>query len=123
MKKFWRKDLLWYLAFVLVFLIHQVMQEVGVHVPILDNYLDPFTAIPVMLGTPLMIFRIWQIDAIFYKVTTIAFTVILIGVFETTYVVEVKIHPDVWDIPMYVAGMLVFLWKINPPPLSLQSES
>lgn len=118
-----RPDLLWYISFVLVFTIHQILQEVGFHIRILDNYLDPFTAIPVMLGTPLMLFRIWRTDAIFYKVTTFIFTAILIGVFETPYVVDVRIHPDVWDIPMYVAGMLVFLWKINPPPLPQQSEN
>lgn len=111
-----RRDVRWYVFVLVLFIFHQITQAIGWNFWPADYYLDPFTAIPIMLGTPVLLFRIWNKEAKFYIGTILFFTAVLIWVFETEYVVQVKIHPDVWDIPFYLLGALYYGYTINPVP-------
>lgn len=104
-----------YLFFSGVFLIHQYTQMMGWHVRILDHYLDPFLAVPVMMGTALLIIRLWRPKEVIYPTTNLLFTVGLILFFESGWFEDPRIHPDAWDIPGYIVGSSLFHFTINRP--------
>lgn len=104
-----------YLFFSGVFLIHQYTQMMGWYVRWLDHYLDPFLAVPVMMGTALMLIRLWRPTEVIYPATNLLFTAGLIVFFESGWFEDPRIHPDLWDIPGYIVGSVLFHFSINRP--------
>lgn len=102
-----------YLTFVGVFLVHQLTQWLGIHFRLADHYLDPFLAVPVMMGTALITIRWMAPSERVHPITTAIFTVGLIVFFESGLFQDEKLHPDLWDIPGYVIGAGCFEWLIN----------
>ncbi len=113
-RRFPRENVLWLLGCFAIFLIHQIAQAVGWHVKLLDNYLDPFLAVPIMLGVTVFSIRIFQSTYTLTPLTIIIYTLGLIAFFESGWVEDEKLHPDVWDIPGYLVGAVLYHWKINP---------
>ncbi len=112
--RFPTRNLLWFGLVSALFLLHQWTQFMGWHVRLVDDYLDPFLAVPVMLGFTVFFLRIMRRNYSLNVLTISVYTLGLIVFFESGWIDSPKLHPDLWDVPGYVMGALFFDWKINP---------
>lgn len=101
------------LLFLGVFFLHQLAQAVHWHWPLADNHLDPILAVPVMLGIPLALFRLLNPAVYFYRATVFTFTLGLCLVFEGGWIEDPRIHADLWDVPLYWIGAILFEYTLN----------
>lgn len=107
------KSFTYFAVFTAIFLIHQFTQKMGWHWRLADNYLDPFLAVPVMLGGALILLRLIDQRAVFYPLTIAIYTIGLIVVFESGWIEDERLHSDIWDVVGYVVGAFVFDRTIN----------
>lgn len=110
------KDVRWFSAALSLFLIHQLTQYSGWHWVPADHYLDPFLAVPVMLGAALLIIRLIRPAEQFHPITTGLFSAGLILFFETGWFTREGLYSDPVDAFFYAAGALVFQMTINRIP-------
>ncbi|KAB2810381.1 hypothetical protein [Phaeocystidibacter luteus] len=108
-----KTDIQLFSLFAGVFLVHQLTQWYGLHSRILDNYLDPFLAVPVMLGAAILIIRLIQPKAKLHWITVAVYTAGLIVFFESGWIEDTRLHYDPIDAILYVVGALVFYFTIN----------
>ncbi|NVK27426.1 MAG: hypothetical protein HWE14_05245 [Flavobacteriia bacterium] len=106
-------DLKWFLLFGGVFGIHQLTQWYGWHWWIVDNYLDPLLAVPVMLGAATLVIRLIQPKAVLHWVTVSIYTLGLIIFFESGLVEDTRLHYDLVDSLLYAVGAVLFYVTIN----------
>lgn len=105
----------WWLAAVLVFALHQLLERVlHIDLGLLDSYLDPFLAAPVLLGFWLLerqlVFRQPRLS---WFETSVA-TVVLAVIFEEVFpVYEEGFRKDVVDYCFYGLGAVYFYFLIN----------
>ncbi len=101
---------------VLLFLLHQLLQYgFGISLPLIDAYLDPLLAPPVLLGLLSLergyLFGRPRLD----PVTLIVFVLLLALCFEVVFPVwEARFVGDWVDVACYVTGTLWFARAINP---------
>jgi len=95
-----------------LFLIHQLLQKgFEVYLPFLHAYLDPFLAMPILLGifdwerrwrygaAPL---RVWEV-----VVVTVGFSILFEWYFPRW---DARFTADWWDVLAYGFGALVYTW-------------
>ena len=106
----------WWWAAVVVFAVHQVLQRgLGVELGLVDSYLDPFCAAPILLGAWLLerqlVFRVPRLS---WFETAVA-TLVLAVIFEEIYPrYREAFRQDVYDYLFYGLGACYFYWLINP---------
>ena len=106
----------WWLAVVL-FVVHQVVQKgVGLDTGVLDDYLDPALAAPILLG--LWVAErtfIWRSGRLTLLETAVA-TLVLAVIFEEVYPrFEGGFSRDAYDYLFYALGGVYFYGLVNPP--------
>ena len=95
-----------------LFLIHQLLQKgFGIYLPFLHAYLDPFLAMPILLGIfdwerhwrygaePL---RVWEV-----VVVTIVFSILFEWYFPRW---NARFTADWWDVVAYGLGTAIYVW-------------
>lgn len=107
----------WYYYALVLFIIHQLLQlGFQINIPFLDNYLDPFLFIPIVLGLYLQERRlILKNDGFtFDKFKLIVLSLLLCIIVEVIFPL---INPgytfDLYDFVAYYAGAIYFNYKIN----------
>lgn len=108
----------WFLAFLLVFTIHQIMQKgCSLRVPLLDNYLDPLLLMPMLLHLYLWEKRLLSGKPLSYVLpTAVAFSCFLFIAFIAEGVfplLDDSFIADWLDVLCYFAGSLLFLTILN----------
>ena len=103
-----KRQLFWFCL--LLFALHQLLQKgLGIHLPFLHAYLDPFLSMPILLGLldwerrwrygwrPL---QVWEI-----AVTTLLFAFLFEWAFPRW---NTRLTADLWDVPAYAFGALLY---------------
>lgn len=108
-----------YLIAAVLFSLHQLSQKLlGVALPLVDSYLDPFLSIPLLLGLACAEQR-WLLgrraDESFTAVEVTAMTMALAVLFEEGFP---RIDPaqqtrDTWDYVAYGAGAVVYYCSVR----------
>lgn len=121
------KNKVW-ISCVLLLGLHQLWERVlHVKIEFLDNYLDPFLSIPILLGLILQE-RLYVLKRYFNQVQTntyqllpleiVVSTLLFAIVFEEAFsYLSDQFFRDIWDYPAYFAGALIFYIFINKPAL------
>lgn len=114
------------LSLILVF-VHQVIEKCfHIHFRVLDNYLDPLLAMPIILHSLL-----WEKRILFRKGLTYTFSSLhLILYFITFSIIFEYLFPkwslgftaDIWDVVCYGAGTFLFAAFFNKPYLQYHSS-
>jgi hypothetical protein len=105
-----------WLATIFLFLMHQAVQYgFNYSVPLAGDYLDPFLAIPILLGA-LLIERRWLFGRPWLTMSeVIIITLTLAYVFEFFFPHwQPRFISDPYDFVAYGFGALYFWWLINP---------
>jgi hypothetical protein len=105
-----KRQLFW--VSLLLFAVHQLLQKgFGIHLPFLHAYLDPFLAMPIILGVfdwerrwrygadPL---RIWEVG-----VATLVFSILFEWGFPRW---DPRFTADWYDVLAYGLGAVVYVW-------------
>jgi hypothetical protein len=94
----------------LLFIIHQFIQwGLGIHIPILDSYLDPFLAMPILL-----LLLDWEMEWIWTRPKLsaselIASFIIFSLIFEWLFpFLSAEFTGDIWDVFAYFLGGFVY---------------
>ncbi|PPK88425.1 hypothetical protein CLV84_1392 [Neolewinella xylanilytica] len=107
----------WWWAAVLLFVLHQLLQRVlGYPLELIDSYLDPFLAPPILLGLWLWERQlVWRAPYLRWYETAVAVLVLAV-IFEEVYPrYREAFRYDVWDYLAYGLGAVYFYFLINVP--------
>lgn len=100
---------------VVLFVGHQVTQYLGWHHSPLNNYLDPFCFLPIVLSAWL-----WEANRLRGALRFELSVVLIAGIFLSILAEEVapRFNPhlirDWWDYPAYLLGLAYFWFFLNP---------
>ncbi len=107
----------WWWAAVVIFVGHQLLQRVlGYNLGLIDSYLDPFLAPPILLGLWLYERQlVWQAPVLSWFETAVA-ALVLAVIFEEVFPrLREGFRQDLLDYLCYGLGALYFYWLINLP--------
>jgi len=96
----------------LLFLAHQFLQwGLGIHIPFIDSYLDPFLAMPILLFILDWEMEIFRTRPQLRKSELIASFIIFSVIFEWLFpFLSADFTGDIWDIVAYFLGSLLYYW-------------
>lgn len=110
----------WLLSLLLLVALHQVVERLlHIHIPVVDNYLDPLLLMPMLLHLLL-----WERRVLFKKGDLFVFSwprmimIFIIVSFITEYLFPL-LRPgftaDIWDVLCYLIGTIIFGIFLNEP--------
>ncbi|MEM6395286.1 MAG: hypothetical protein AAF741_02995 [Bacteroidota bacterium] len=104
----------WYIL-VILFLIHQVLERfLDIEIPALDNHLDAFVSVPILMGLHLAEQRyFWGVrrfSGLYVVVAVVLFSVVFEFLFPW---IEPRFTADWWDVVAYVLGGIYFYALVN----------
>lgn len=111
----------WFLVCVIIFTAHQFLQKTGfVNISLIDNYLDPLLAMPLLLQLNVLEKRfLWK--KLNYRTplaTVILLTLFVIFLSEGLFpYLSKKFTHDYWDVLMFFLGASFFVFVTYRKPL------
>ena len=111
------KNKYWWFVIIL-FIGHQILQKVmGIAIPILDNQLDPFLCMPLLLSLwQLERHYLWKLPIRLSIAEIVSATLLLMFLFEYFFPLwHAGFTADYYDLIAYSLGSLFFFFFINPP--------
>lgn len=107
----------WFFIFLLIFILHQLLQKIfHIKIEVIDNYLDPFLCMPILLYGHLQERKMfWQKNIQSLSVGTITIATAMVVVIAEYFFSKwgSRFTYDILDVPMYALGSVFFYFFMN----------
>ena len=114
-----KKQIILFSICFILFIANQILEKLGIFIPILNSYLDDLLCFPIVLSIILFIHRRWRVKNNKY---TLPFQHVLIAVILFILIFEIalpivsdKYIADIKDVLVYLIGVTFFLIYMNVP--------